>query len=357
MTQPNQVFQAIRALPLPAGGIRLMEICGTHTMAIAQAGLRQLLPPSIRLVSGPGCPVCVTPDSAIDAILELALEPGVTIASYGDMLRVPGSRRGDTLAARRAQGAQVQLVYSSMDALALAQQHPDRQVVFLGVGFETTAPGTAAAILEAQRLGVENFSVLPLLKYTRPALEWLLSQPHCQLDGLICPGHVAAIVGANAFDFLPRQYGLPAVVAGFEPEDLLGAIYRLALQISRGQAALENRYTRLVKPQGNLAAQALMDRVFTPADSLWRGLGQLPQSGMALRPAFARYDAFARFGLTLNPTTPPTGCCCGSVLQGQMSPRQCPLFGTHCTPEDPVGPCMVSGEGSCAAAYKYPQED
>lgn len=356
MSDPSPLLAALERMTFPQGSIRLMEICGTHTMAIAKAGLRQLLPSTVQLISGPGCPVCVTPDGAIDSVLALAMEPGITITTYGDMLRVPGSRRGDTLAARKALGADVRMVYSPMDALDIAEKAPERQVVFLGVGFETTAPGTAACILEAQRRGLKNFTVLSLLKYTQPAIELLLNSPENQIDGFICPGHVAAIIGADAFGFLPRQYHRPAVVAGFEAQDVLSAVYGLAKQLSLGKAELENYYPRLVRPAGNPAAQTMMAEVFTPADSLWRGLGSIPESGMAIRDGYADFDAAARFGFAPKATTPPTGCRCGSVLQGQLAPHQCPLFGTVCTPADPVGPCMVSGEGACAAAYKYRKE-
>ncbi len=333
--------------------VRLMEVCGTHTMAITKAGLRGLLAPQVRLLSGPGCPVCVTPAGAIDAALALAARPGVTVASYGDLLRVPGSQPGDTLLRRRALGAGVQVVYSPMEAVALAAADPARQVVFLGVGFETTAPGTAAAVQEAADRGLANFTVLCLLKRTAPALRALLAAPDFAVDGFLCPGHVAAVTGAQEFAFLPQEYGLPAVVAGFEPADILYAAYRLVSRLDGGAPALENEYTRVVAPQGNPAAQAAVRAVFAPADSVWRGLGAIPQSGLALRPAWRGFDAAARFGLELRPGAEPPGCRCGDVLRGACTPGGCPLFGKACTPADPVGPCMVSGEGACAAAYRY----
>ena len=335
------------------GPLRLMEVCGTHTMAIAKAGLRGLLAPEVQLLSGPGCPVCVTPAGAVDAALALSARPGVTVASYGDLLRVPGSRPGDTLLRRRALGADVQTVYSPVEAVDLAAAQPTRQVVFLGVGFESTAPGTAAAVLDAAGRGLRNFTVLCLLKRTEPALRALIAAPDFAVDGFLCPGHVAAITGAEGFAFLPRDYGLPAVVAGFEPADILYAVYCLVRQLAEERPRLQNEYTRLVPAQANAAAQAAVGRVFAPTDSLWRGLGAIPDSGLAFRPAYAQFDAAARFGVTPGPGCEPPGCRCGDVLRGVAGPASCPLFGTVCTPADPVGPCMVSGEGACAAAARY----
>lgn len=337
--------------------VRIMEICGTHTMAIAKAGLRSLLAPGVELISGPGCPVCVTPAGAMDAALELSARPGVTLATYGDLLRVPGSVRGDTLLRRRAQGADVRTVYSAADAVDLARTNPDREVVFLGVGFETTAPGTAACVLDAAGDDLDNFSVFCLLKRTEPALRALLSAPDCGVDALLCPGHVAAVTGADAFAFLPREYGLPAVVGGFEAGDVLYAVWRMVCMVCDGTPALENEYVRLVSAGGNAAARAAVDAVFHPADSLWRGLGEIPDSGLVLRPEYARYDAAARFGLVRRAGTEPPGCRCGQVIRGMLRPEECPLFGKLCRPEDPVGPCMVSSEGACAAAWKYRSAD
>lgn len=337
--------------------VRIMEICGTHTMAIAKAGLRELLAPGVELISGPGCPVCVTPAGDMDAALALSARPGVTLATYGDLLRVPGSVRGDTLLRRRAAGADVRTVYSAADAVELARTNPDREVVFLGVGFETTAPGTAACVLDAAENGVANFSVFCLLKRTEPALRALLNAPDCGVDALLCPGHVAAVTGADAFGFLPREYGLPAVVAGFEAVDVLYAVWRLVRMVCDGTPALENEYTRLVTAGGNAAARAAVDKVFAPANSLWRGLGEIPNSGLALREEYAPFDAAARYALPRQAGTEPPGCRCGQVIRGALRPEECPLFGKLCRPEDPVGPCMVSGEGACAAAWKYRPAD
>lgn len=334
--------------------ITLMEVCGTHTMAIARAGLKQLLPEGVRLVSGPGCPVCVTAVGAIDEVLRISTLPGVTVASYGDLIRVPGSNRGDCLNLRRAMfGADVRVVYSPMDALELAKAHPSRQVVFLGVGFETTAPGTAAAIVEAREQGVENFSVLPLLKYTLPAVRGLMEDEESRIDGLLCPGHVATVIGARAFRFLPEEYGKSAVVAGFEPEDVQGSLERLIRLAREGRAELVNDYPRGVRPGGNPVAQAMMGRVFAAKDDVWRGLGEIPMSGMSIREEFAAHDAGVKFGFAPENREGNSGCACGDVLRGKLEPEQCPLFGGVCTPADPVGPCMVSGEGACAAAHKY----
>ena len=337
--------------------VRIMEICGTHTMAIAKAGLRTLLAPGVDLISGPGCPVCVTPAGEIDAALSLSERPVVMIATYGDLLRVPGSVRGDTLLARRAAGADVRTVYSAADAVDLARSNPDREVVFLGVGFETTTPGTAACLLDAAGSNLDNFSVFCLLKRTEPALRALLDAPDCGVDALLCPGHVAAITGAEAFGFLPREYGLPAVVSGFDAGDVLYSIWRLVCMVCDGVPALENEYSRLVTAGGNAAARAVAEQVFQPANSLWRGLGEIPDSGLTLRPEYARFDAAARYGLARTRGAEPPGCRCGSVIRGVLHPEQCPLFGKVCRPEDPVGPCMVSSEGACAAAWKYRPAD
>ena len=331
----------------------LMEVCGTHTMAIARSGLKTLLPGNIRLLSGPGCPVCVTPAEVIDGVLELAMEKNVILTTYGDMLRVPGSNPGDSLLRRRALGAQVEIVYSPVDAVTLAKENPGREVVFLGVGFETTAPGTAAAVQMAREQGVENFSLLSMLKTVEPALRALIAMEGFQVDGFLCPGHVASIIGEGGFRFLPEEYGLPGVIAGFAPEEILLAVYRLAKQLTEGQARLENAYPRAVRPEGNPLARSMLENCFEPRRDLWRGLGSIDNSGLALRPELAAFDAEKKFGLTAAPAAKPTACRCGDVICGRLGPEECPLFGRRCTPEDPVGPCMVSSEGACAAAYKY----
>lgn len=341
----------IRALP-PLRA-RLMEVCGTHTMSIARAGIKSLLPEGVELLSGPGCPVCVTPAAVIDRVLALSEEPGVILASYGDMLRVPGSRPGDSLQRRRALGARVELVYSPVDAVELAQQNPDKEIVFLGVGFETTAPGTAAAVLTARERGVKNFSVWSMLKTVEPALRALLKQEDFAVQGFLCPGHVATVIGAEAFRFLPEEYGLPAVVGGFEPAEILHALYLILRQLAEGRPRLENAYPRAVRAQGNPLAQRVIALCFAPRRDLWRGLGEIEASGLGWREEFAAWDAEKKFGVEAPEREAPTACRCGDVICGRCRPADCPLFGRHCTPEDPVGPCMVSSEGACAATYKY----
>ena len=312
-----------------------------------------MLPENIRLLSGPGCPVCVTPGEVIDAILELAMKPGIVITTYGDMVRVPGSVPGDSLARRRALGAHVEVVYSPVDAVTIAEQNPDREIVFLGVGFETTAPGTAAAVLTAQSRGVTNFSLFSMLKTVEPALRALITSEGFNVQGFLCPGHVATIIGEEGFAFLPREYGLPAVISGFEPEDILTSVYLLAKQLSEGKSFVQNEYRRAVAPKGNPLARTMMEKCFSPRRDLWRGLGVIDASGLQLREELETFDAEKRFGIEYNTAARPTACRCGEVITGRLSPAGCPLFGKRCTPEDPVGPCMVSSEGACAAAYKY----
>lgn len=348
---PSEVLEKLRALGTLR--VRLMEVCGTHTMSIARSGIRSLLPEGVELLSGPGCPVCVTPAEVIDAVLDLAMEKDLILTSYGDMIRVPGSRPGDSLQRRRAQGADVRMVYSPIDAIELAEQYPEKQVVFLGVGFETTAPGTAAAVLTARERGLKNFTVWSMLKTVEPALRALLAQPDFQINGFLCPGHVATIIGAEAFRFLPEEYGLPAVVGGFETEEILTALYWLLRQLKDGEPRLQNAYPRAVAPRGNPLAQQVIAQCFTPRHDLWRGLGGIENSGLGLRSEFAAFDAERRFPITLNSEPSPTACRCGEVICGRIRPQACPLFGKRCTSEDPVGPCMVSSEGACAAAEKY----
>lgn len=351
----QRLLQEIRSAA--AGPACLMEICGTHTMAIGKAGIRQLLPPDIRLLSGPGCPVCVTPPGMIDRILRLSEEENILIAAYGDMIRVPGSRRGDTLARRHAGGARTTVIYSPMDALQLAAEHPELEIVFTGIGFETSAPGTAAAIRMAAEKEIHNFSVLSMLKTVEPVLRALLSEPDFPVQGFLCPGHVAVVTGADSFRFLCQEYGLPAVISGFEPEDILVSVWRLLRQIREGTAFLENEYARAVSDAGNRLALEMISEVFRPRDDNWRGMGRIEGSGLTLRDSFSEWDAEIKFDQLLRGTDPdasePPGCLCGQILQGRRTPADCPLFGTICVPEDPVGPCMVSGEGTCAAAFRY----
>ncbi len=351
--ESEKLLRAMAELPL--GPVRLMEVCGTHTMSIAKAGIKSVLPENVKLLSGPGCPVCVTPAEQIDAVLALAAEPDVILASYGDMLRVPGSRPGDSLLRRRALGARVEIVYSPVDAVEIAARNPDRQVVFLGVGFETTAPGTAAAVLTARERGIRNFSLWSMLKTVEPALRALIEAEGFAVNGFLCPGHVATVLGAEGFAFLPRDYGLPAVIGGFGAEDILLALYLLLRQLADGTPKLQNAYPRAVSAQGNRLAQETMAHCFEPCEDSWRGLGRIPASGLRLREELRDFDARERFALSVSSEPAPTACRCGEVICGRLGPEDCPLFGKRCTPEDPVGPCMVSSEGACAAAYKYGQ--
>lgn len=343
----------IRKYAEQTGPVRLMEICGTHTMAIARSGLKSVLPEEVRLLSGPGCPVCVTPANMIDMALDLSQEPGVLVASYGDLLRVPGSVQGDNLLRRRALGGKVESVYSPADAVQIAKSNPGTEIVFLGVGFETTAPGTAACILEAAAEDLKNFSVLSLLKRTEPAVRSLIEADDFAVDGFLCPGHVAAIIGTDGFSFLPKDYGLPGVVSGFEPADLLCSVLELTEMIAAGRPELKNEYTRLVHQSGNPSALALTAKVFCPAPSDWRGLGHIKDGGYAIKPEYARWDAAKKFSLGPNAEKNIPGCRCAEVIRGVLQPAECPLFRKVCSPENPAGPCMVSGEGACAAAYQF----
>lgn len=338
---------------LEAPPMTLMEVCGTHTMSIARFGIRQMLPPQIRLISGPGCPVCVTPQGEIDAFLSLAGKPGVILSTFGDMLRVPGSH--SSLEVERARGAEIRIVYSPLNAVETAKENPDKQVVFFGVGFETTSPTVAVALKVAREERIANFSVFSTHKLIPPALQALLAFPKCSIDGLICPGHVSTIIGASAYRTVAEDFGTPCVIAGFEPTDVLQTVLMLARQKVEGRSEVEIQYSRAVTWAGNAAARELVSSMFEPRDSDWRGLGTIPQSGLALRREMSEFDATRRFSeLRDIPSIPePAGCRCGEILQGIKEPSECPLFGRKCTPASPVGPCMVSSEGACAAAIKY----
>ena len=332
--------------------IRLMEVCGTHTVAIFRAGLRQVLPEGIELVSGPGCPVCVTADDYIDAAIAYAGMEDVIITTFGDMLKVPGTH--SSLAAAQAAGADVRIVYSPLDALAIATENPAKKVVFLAVGFETTAPTEAAAVLAAEAQGIRNFFLLSAQKLVPPVMRALLDGGETHVDGFLLPGHVAVVTGTEMFEFLARDYHVPGVVGGFEPLEILRAIQLLVRQIGAGEARIENAYETVVRPVGNPVARAAIERVYEPATVRWRGLGEIPASGLAMREEYAAFD-FAR----VRPLSVGVvgdgrhGCRCGEVLRGAIVPRDCNLFGKACVPEHAVGPCMVSVEGTCAAWYKY----
>ncbi len=332
--------------------LRLMEVCGTHTVSIFRAGLRQLLPAEVELVSGPGCPVCVTPDGYMDAAIGYARMEDVIVATFGDMLKVPGS--ASSLAEAMARGGDVRIVYSPLDALAIAKENPEKKVVFLAVGFETTAPTAAAAVLTAERENVGNFFLLPAQKLVPPAIRALLSDEDARIDGFLLPGHVAVVTGSENFSFLAEEYHLPGVVAGFSPPELLRGIYRLVRQAAAGEARIENEYKSVVRAGGNPAAQKMMDQVYETCAAEWRGLGAIPDSGLRLRDAYRRFDFAEARPLDL-PTAPPkkSGCRCGEVLRGKITPKECKLFDTACVPEHAAGPCMVSAEGVCAAWHKY----
>lgn len=329
----------------------LMEVCGTHTVAIARNGIRDLMPEGLRLASGPGCPVCVTCNRDIDTVIALARIPNVTITTFGDMTRVPGST--SSLLAEQAAGRSVEIVYSPLDALAFAKAHPEREVVFVGVGFETTTPLVAMAIKRAKAMGLSNFTVFAAHKNMPGALELLVGDPTLELDALILPGHVSTIIGAEPYRFLAEKYGIPGVITGFEPVDVLQGIAMLVRQLHEGRAEIEIAYARGVMPEGNPVALAVIDEVFETCTATWRGLGDIPGSGYRIRDEFANFDAVRRFEPDVEPTRDPKGCRCGDVLRARIAPNECPLFRAVCTPENPVGPCMVSSEGSCAAYYRY----
>jgi hydrogenase expression/formation protein HypD len=327
----------------------LMEVCGTHTVAIARHGLRQALPEGVRLISGPGCPVCVTPQDQIDFFIALGGVDGVTLATFGDMVRVPGTAK--SLEEARAEGVDVLVVYSPMDAVEAAGRHPERQVVFFGIGFETTAPAVALATLEAQRRGLANFSVLCAHKLIPPAMMALLDSD-VRVDGFICPGHVSVVIGSDAYCPVAAR-GKPCVVTGFEPADVLAACQMLLKQLAEGRSEVEVEYGRAVRPEGNPKAQELLARVFRVADARWRGLGVIPGSGYEMADEFGAFDAARRFEVERPKSIEPVGCRCGDVLRGAIEPPECPLFGKACTPRKPVGSCMVSSEGACQAWYRY----
>lgn len=353
MIQPTRspLAERICRLAERVGEARLMEVCGTHTVSLFRSGVKSLMPAGVRLISGPGCPVCVTSQGYIDAACEIAGRPDVTVCTYGDMVRVPGAT--GSLERRRAEGGRIVVVYSARDAVRHAREHPDRQVVFLAVGFETTAPASAAAVMEAHAQGLDNFTLLMGHKLVMPALNAILSAGDVPLDGFLLPGHVSVVIGMEPYRPIVERFGKPCVVAGFEPEQLLAAIAHLLEQIADGRPRLENAYSVAVRPEGNPAARACIAEVFEPADTVWRAMGTIPLSGLALRPPYRRFDALKRFGLSIGPDYDPPGCKCGEVIQGKAVPTDCGLFANRCTPATPIGPCMVSSEGTCAAWYKY----
>ncbi len=334
-------------------GVRFMEVCGTHTVSIFRSGLRSLLPAGLEHLSGPGCPVCVTHDSEVAAFIRAAEKPNVIVATFGDLLRVPGPD-GRSLKHAMAEGARVQVVYSPLDAVKLASEHPGDTVVFPAVGFETTAPVIAGALMSARSMGLSNFCIIPCNKLVPPAMRALLEKDDAhRIDAFLLPGHVAVVLGLAPFEFLAKEFGRPSVVGGFEPADILSALCLMLDMLRRGRPEVGNTSVRPGSPAGSPPSRRVMDTVFRVADARWRGLGNIPKSGLALRDEWSDFNALERLGVELGETGHIPGCRCGDILRGALSPDQCPLFGKVCTPQNPTGPCMVSTEGSCAAWYRY----
>ena len=332
--------------------LKLMEICGGHTHSIFKYGIEAALPDTIELIHGPGCPVCVMPRGRLDDAIALAQQPEVIFTTFGDTMRVPGSQK--SLLEAKAEGADVRMVYSPLDALSVAQVNPHKKVVFFGIGFETTAPSTALTILQAEAEGIDNFSIFANHVLVVPALEALLNNPDLELDGFVGPGHVSTIIGTKPYQIIAETYGKPLVVSGFEPLDILQSIAMLLQQLADGRCEVENQYTRLVEFQGNKVAQNAIDQVFTVREEFeWRGLGYISKSGLKIRENYAQFDAEVQFNLPNHQVADAAACQCGEILKGVLKPWQCKVFGTACTPENPIGTCMVSSEGACAAYYKY----
>ncbi len=335
--------------------IRLMEVCGTHTMSIFRNGIRKLIPETISLLSGPGCPVCVTAQNEIDAFIEISGKPDTIITTFGDLMRVPGT--GSSLQKERAGGKDIRIVYSTFDAIEIARKNPFKRVVFLGVGFETTAPTVAASVISARNMKIDNYFVYSAHKTVPLALFALMKTEGIKIDGFLLPGHVSAIIGTGAYLQFFNQFKMPCVVAGFEPSDILQAILMLVEQIENKAPGLENAYKRAVSFEGNEKAVSIMNDVFEPADVAWRGIGVIPGSGLKIRAEFSDFDAGKKFEIISKDSKEPKGCACGEILTGLKTPVECPLYKKICTPVDPVGPCMVSSEGTCAAYYKYHSTD
>ncbi len=327
-----------------------MEVCGGHTASIHRFGIPSLLPPQIRLISGPGCPVCVTAARYIDNLVALASGEGITIALFGDLMRVPGTHQ--TPGEAKADGGDVRVVLSAYEALELARSNPGRKIIFSAIGFETTAPGTAVTMIQADREGLANFFVLNAHKVMPPAMETILKDG-AQIDGFICPGHVAVITGSSAFEFIPQRYGLACVVTGFEPTDILSAVLMLVRQVNSHKPSVEIQYRRAVSVEGNVRAQGYLSEVFEPGEVEWRGLGVIPSGGMQIRDRYRRLDAASAFSVEIPETIHANGCICGDILRGVRRPPDCDLFASACTPDHPEGACMVSDEGSCNTWYKY----
>lgn len=334
--------------------VNLMEVCGTHTVAIFKHGIRHFLPDNVNMLSGPGCPVCVTPNVDIDKAIALAQSPDVILITFGDMMKVPGSY--SSLHQVRGIGADIRVVYSVLDALRIAQDNPRKSVVFFGVGFETTAPTTASAVLEAEQLGIDNFYLLSVHKLIPPAMGALLDADEVHIDGFICPGHVSTIIGSQPYEFIPQEYGIPCVITGFEPLDILQAIDMLLEQLSGKEPRVDIQYRRAVRKEGNPIALKYLSTVFEINDAGWRGIGVIPKSGLKLGQQYKRFDAECALKVVIKPPKEAAGCRCGDILRGVSTPHECRLFTKACTPEHPVGPCMVSTEGTCSAWYLYGDE-
>lgn len=330
---------------------RIMEVCGTHTAEFFKTGVKDLFPEGLTLIDGPGCPVCVTPNAFLDLAITIAREYNVIVATFGDMIKVPSSY--SSLAKEKAEGLDVRIVYSPLDAIKLAEDNPSKEVIFLSVGFETTAPSEAIAILEAEKKGIKNFSLLSCNKLTPPAVEALLNADEVRIDGFIVPGHVSAIIGRKPWEFIATKYGKPGVIAGFEAYDLITGVLSLIDLLENNENVLKNGYTTIVKENGNQHAMRIIDQVFDVTSSVWRGIGEIPGSGLKIKDIYGRYDAERKFPATPPPVKEHPGCRCGDLLRGVITPPECPLFNKVCTPENAVGPCMVSSEGPCSAYYKY----
>jgi hydrogenase expression/formation protein HypD len=332
--------------------INLMEVCGTHTVALFRHGIRAVLPEGISLLSGPGCPVCVTGIDDVEAAMALSKLPGVVLTTFGDMMRVPGGK--ENLFDAKADGADIRIVYSPLDALTLAKENPELKIIFFATGFETTSPLVAATVMQALEEGVENFFIHTVHKLVPPALEALIGSGEVKIDGLIMPGHACTITGTYPFDFIAEKYKIPAVVTGFSAVDILEGILMIMNQIVEGKPSVDIQYKKMVRPEGNPKAQEVLQKVFEPTDAYWRGIGSIPKSGYALREPYAKFEALKALGpIDIPEYSEPKGCACGEVLKGLKLPPDCKLFGKACLPEKPVGACMVSAEGSCAAYYKY----
>ena len=347
-------FKLIKKISRLAEGkkiLRLMEVCGTHTVAIFRSGIRQILPENIELVSGPGCPVCVTNDDYIDKAIAYSRRKNFIVATFGDMLKVPGSR--SSLAAAQAEGAEIKIVYSPLDCIKLAQDNPHKKIIFLAVGFETTAPTAAATVLAAKAQGIKNLFMLSAQKLVPPALKFLLNDAQVKVDGFLLPGHVAVVIGAEAFQFLAEDFKIPSAIGGFEADEILTALESILEQIDGGKVEVANNYRSVVKAEGNLSAKKILAQVYEVADVFWRGMGKIPASGLKMRNEFSDFDIERVEPIAIESVEKKTACRCGEVLRGVINPTACPLFGKACKPLHAIGPCMVSVEGVCAAWFKY----